>query len=88
MRRVEAGDHVGAGRARGADADADVAGLGAGVALGHVRGAFDVASQDVMDAAALLQRGVERVDRRARHAERGGDAFFFHHVDGCFDSGH
>ena len=48
---VEAGDHVGASRARGADAHADVAGLGAGVALGHVRGAFDVASQNVTDAA-------------------------------------
>ena len=34
-----------------ADADADVAGLGAGVALGHVRGALDVAGQDVADAA-------------------------------------
>ena len=34
--RVQPGDHIGAGRARGADAHADVAGRGAGVALGHV----------------------------------------------------
>ncbi len=51
-RGVQAGDHVGAGRAGGADADADVAGRGAGVALGHVRGALDVAGQHVVDAAA------------------------------------
>ena len=51
-RRVEPGDHVGAGRAGGADADADVAGGGAGVALGHVRGALDVAGEDVRDGAA------------------------------------
>jgi hypothetical protein len=48
-RGVEAGDHVGAGRAGGADAHPDVAGHGAAVAVGHVRGGLDVAGQDVAD---------------------------------------
>ena len=48
---VQAGDHVGAGRPAGADAHADVAGRGPGVALGHVRGALDVAGQGVVQAA-------------------------------------
>ena len=52
---VKAGDHVGARRARSADAHANIAGLGAGVTLGHVRGAFNVASKDVIDATHLLQ---------------------------------
>ena len=50
----------------GADADADVARHGARVAVGHVRGALDVAGQDVADAAVLAHRRVERVDGRAR----------------------
>ena len=62
---VEARDHVGAPRPAGADAYADVAGLCAAVAIGHVRGAFVVPGQDVIDPAAGLHRGVERVDRRA-----------------------
>ena len=89
--RVQTGDHVGAGRARGADAHADVAGLGPGVALGHVRGAFHVARQDVGDALALTQGGVQRVDGCAGHAEGIGHAFFFHHEYGChcgFHLGH
>src|SRR3546814_7705045 len=45
--------------------DADVAGAGAGVALGHVGGALDVAGQDMVDRLALLHGGVERVDRRS-----------------------
>jgi hypothetical protein len=52
-RRVEPGEHVGAGRSGGADADADIAGGGAGVALGHVGGPLDVAGQHVGDGAAL-----------------------------------
>ncbi len=78
-RRIEAGDHVGAGRPRSADADADVAGRGARIALGHMRGALDVARQDVADGVARLQGRVERVDRRAWHAEGVGDAFALHH---------
>ena len=67
--RIEPGDHVGAGRAGRADAQPDIACLGAGVALGHVRGRLDMAGKDVADRAARLQRRIERVDRRARHAE-------------------
>ena len=70
-RRVQAGDHVGAGRSGGADADPDVAGLRPGVTLGHVRGALDVPGQDVLDAAVVTQGGVERVDRRSREPEKG-----------------
>ena len=66
---VEPGDHVGAGRAGGADADADIAGLGARIAVGHVRSALDMARQDMADRASLAQRRVERIDRGAWHAE-------------------
>ncbi len=71
-RGVEAGDHVGAGRAGGADADADVAG-DPGPAVGRVRAALFVADGDVPDRA-VLQRRVERQDRRAGDAEDGVDA--------------
>ena len=40
----------------------DVARVGAGVALGHVRGTFDVASEDVIDATDFLQGRVQRID--------------------------
>ncbi len=77
---VKAGDHVGARRAGSADAHADVAGGGAGVTFSHVRGPFHVPRQIVFDAAVPPHRIVEGVDRRAGHAERGGDPFFFQHV--------
>src|SRR5690606_25200945 len=67
--RVQARDHVRAGGARGAQADADVAGLGAGVAFGHVRGALDVARQDVLEATVGAHSRVQRVDGRAGYAE-------------------
>ena len=35
-----------------------------------------------------LQRRVQRVDRGAGHAERGGDAFALEHVDGGVDRSH
>ncbi len=73
--RVQAGDHVGAGRTARADAHADVAGRGAGVALGHVRGALDVAGERVVQAAVGLHRLVERVDRRSGQPEDMGDPF-------------
>ncbi len=57
---VQAGDHVGAGWPGSADAHADVARVGTGVALGHVRGTFDVASEDVIDATDFLQGRVQR----------------------------
>ncbi len=88
LRRVEPGDHVGARRAGRSDAHADVAGGGSRVALGHVRGALDVAREDVRDAAAPLHGGVQRIDRRARHAERAGDAFLFEDEDGGVDCAH
>ncbi len=78
-RRIEPRDHVGAGRARGADAHADVARLGAGIAVGHVRGAFDVPREEMADRSALSHRRVERVDRRAGHPERMPHAFLLHH---------
>src|SRR3546814_2299197 len=78
------GDHVGAGRPRGADADADVAGAGAGVALGHVGGALDVAGQDMVDRLALLHGGVERVDRRAGNAEGDVDPLLLQDAHGGF----
>ena len=53
-RRIKPGDHVGAGRTRGADADADIAGPGAGISLRHVRSAFDMPRQDMLDRAAQL----------------------------------
>ena len=80
--RIEAGDHVGAGRARGADADADVAGLRPRVALGHVRRAFDVTGKVVLEAAVGAQRRVKRVDGGAGHAEGGVDSFLAQDVGG------
>ena len=44
----DAGDEVGGAGAGGGDADADLA-RGAGVAVGHVRGALLVADEDVVD---------------------------------------
>jgi hypothetical protein len=72
----------------GPDANADVAGRRPGITFGHVRSAFDVAREHVADAARLFHRRVERVDGRARHAERGIDSFFFQHEDGCVDGSH
>ena len=67
---------------------ADIAGLGAGIALGHVRRRLDMARQDVAHRAARLQRRVERVDRRARHAEGAGNAFLFENENGGIDCAH
>jgi len=49
QRRVEACDHVGASRPRGADGEADLAG-GTGVAVGGVGGTLLVADGEVLDA--------------------------------------
>ena len=51
-------------------------------ALGHVRGALNVARQQMLEAAVPAQRRVERVDRRAWHAEHGDYAFLLHDGDG------
>ncbi len=85
---VQAGDHVGAGRARGADADADVAIFGAAVAVRHVAGAFNVAGQRVADAAVLPHCRVERVDCRAWQAERLDGALLFQNCDGSVNGAH
>ena len=87
-RRIETGDHVGAGRARCADADADIAGLGAGIALRHMRGALDVARQNMGDRAALLQRRIQRIDRGAGNTEGANNAFFFQDPHGRIDCSH
>ena len=85
---VQPGDHVGACRSGRADADADVAGDRSGVALGHVRGALDVAGEDMADAAVVLHRRVERVDRGAREAEDGVDALLLQDGDCGVDGAH
>ncbi len=69
----DAGDEVGGAGAGGGDADADLAG-GAGVAVGHVRGALLVADEDVVDGE-LAQRVVGGEDGSAGVAEDLGDAF-------------
>ena len=58
------------------------------IALGHVAGAFDVAGQDVVDAAVGAHRRVERVDRRAWQAESLGGALLFQDGDGCVNRAH
>jgi hypothetical protein len=47
-----------------------------------------MARQYVADAACALQGGVERVDCRARNAERHFDPFFFQHENRCVDCSH
>ena len=86
--RVQPGDHVSACRAGSADAHTDVAGIGAGVTLSHVRGTFDVASQDVVDTADFLQCSVQGVDGGAGDAERSVNAFAAHHQYGGLDCSH
>ena len=86
--RIEPGDHVGAGRAGRADAQADIACLGARIALGHMRGGLDVARQDMPHGAARLERRVERIDRRARHAEPAGNTLPFENENRSVDRAH
>ena len=66
---IQASDHVGPGRAGGADADTDIARLGPAVAIGHVRCAFDMAGQDVADASMGAHRRVEWIDGGSRDPE-------------------
>ena len=56
LRGIEPRDHVGAGGTRSPDANTNVTGGRAGVALRHMRRAFDMAREDMRDAAARLQR--------------------------------
>ena len=68
--RIQAGDHVCARRAAGAQAQADVARPSTGITLGHVGCGLHMPRQNVRDAAALAHGGVERVDGSAGHAKR------------------
>lgn len=86
--RVEAGNHVGTGGARSADAYADIARSGSGIALCHVGGAFDMPGEDMADAAGFFHRRIKRIDRGARHAEGRVDAFFLEYEYGCVDGSH
>ena len=67
---------------------ADVALLGARIPIGHVGRAFDMARQDVADAAVLAQRGIERVDGGARNPEGHGDPFALQNQDGSVHGFH
>ena len=86
--RVQAGDHVGAGGAAGADTHTDVAGDGTGIAFSHVAGALDVTGQDVADATVVLHCCVQRVDSGTRYTECNGNAFFFEHANCGFNRFH
>jgi hypothetical protein len=86
--RVEAGDHVGAGRAGGADAHTDIAVFRTRKAVSHVGGAFDMARQDVADGAARLHGGIERVDGSTRNAEGDGNSLALEHAHGGIDGSH
>ena len=87
-RRVKPGDHVGARRPRGSDTHADVPGLGSRVALRHVRGAFDVARQHVIDPADFAHRRIQRIDCRAGQPECRAHALLQHHLDCRFNRSH
>ena len=86
--RVQPGDHVGAGRAGRADAHPDVAGGGAGVSLGHVRGTLDVAGQGVGDLALVAHRAVHRIDGGSGQPEDVGDALQAENLHRCAGCGH
>lgn len=87
-RRVQAGDHVGAGRTRRPDAHADVAVGGAAVAVGHMGGALDVAGEGVANAAVGAHRRVQRVDGGAGQSERFGGALLLEDQNGGVDGTH
>ena len=72
----------------GADAHADVSRRGAGEALGHMAGGFDMPRKDVLDPAVRAHRRVERVDRRSGQAESLGGALDFENSDGRVDRPH
>ena len=85
---VQPCDHVGARRAGGADTNADISCLGARIAFSHVRGALDVTRENMIDRTSLFQRGIKRIDCRARNAERADDAFLFENAHRCIDCPH
>jgi hypothetical protein len=53
-----------------------------------MRGAFDMAGQDVSDRAPSLHGGIERVDRGAGHPEGDLDTFLLHDADSRIDGAH
>ena len=71
--RGNTGHHVGGARTRSRDGDSHLAG-GAGITVGHVRGALFVTHQNVANRA-VAQRVVRRQDRPARISEDGFHAF-------------
>src|SRR5258708_28274912 len=81
---MEPGNHVGAGRTGCADAHADVTGLGARVAIGHMRRTLHVARQDMADGTSLAQCRIERVDRGTGYAEGDRNALTFQHEHSRF----
>src|SRR5690606_28205605 len=84
----QAGDHVGAGRAGSTDTNADIACFGTGITFGHMRGAFYVTGQVVLDRATLAQTGVQGINRSARYTESAGNALFLHYVYGGLSRSH
>ena len=47
-----------------------------------------MACEDMPDRTARLERGIERIDRRAGNAEGAGDAFLFQNTDRGIDRAH
>ena len=86
--RIKPSDHVGAGRARGADADADIACLGPRITLGHMRGTLDMPRQDMTDRTAALQRRIKRIDRRTGDTEGADNAFLLQNPHSRIDRSH
>jgi len=80
LRRIQAGNHIGAGRTGSADAQTDIAGIGAGITFCHVRRTFDVTCQHMLDAAMPLECRVEWIDRCTRHTECLQATFFFQYI--------
>ena len=88
---ADPGDQVGGAGAAGAEAHADGAlvlwffqgGRGAGVAVGHVRGALLVANQDVMQLGKLGQDVVEGHDGATGQPKDGGRAFLHQRPTDC-----
>ena len=86
--RIERGDHIRSRRARCPQAYADITGCGTRIAFGHMGRAFHVASQNMADPAVLTHGGIKGVNRRARHAECGGNPFFFEYIHCRVDGSH
>ncbi|MOA26952.1 hypothetical protein D3C78_1477840 [compost metagenome] len=62
--------------------------MGAGVALGHVRGTLDMAGQNMVDSTNFFQGSVERIDCGSGDTECGIDTFTAQHQNGGLDCSH